>query len=242
LKDFYQIGLWGYCDGDVSNGSYNLTDCSNPKDDFSFDPLSVWGLENDSVVNELPKGYHKFSKTYKAVIGWMTIAYILAFATTILEIAVGIFSIWSRWGSCVTTVFAGLAFLFTAAASATSTAIFLVIRSGAGAILAAYGIRLFIGKHILAVTWIATFCSLVGLASWTLSVCCCAGHHSRRERHPKIVVSGNSSYNYEPLGARAVPYGPQANWLAHPSHPPAGPYPMQPLDGRANVQEPFPHG
>jgi hypothetical protein len=244
-KDFYQIGLWGYCDGYVSNGNYNLTDCSKPKSDFYFDPLSVWGLNNDSVLDKLPNGYHKFSKTYKAVIRWMSIAYILAFVTTILEIAVGIFAVWSRWSSCVTTLFAVLAFLFTTAASATSTAIFLVIRASAGAILAAYGIRLSIGKHILAATWIATLFSLVGLIFWVFSVCCCAGHphsHSKRERRSKMLVTNNTPYNYEPLSAGAMSYGPpQANWPSYPSHPVAGSYPMHPIDGRMNAQEPFRH-
>ncbi|KAJ5775181.1 uncharacterized protein N7511_000192 [Penicillium nucicola] len=240
-KDFYQIGLWGYCDGEISSGNYELTNCSQPKSVFYFDPLSVWRLKNDSVVNGLPKGYHRFSNTYKALLRWMSIAYILAFVTTILEIAIGALAILSRWGSCVTTIVAVVALLFTAAASATSTTIFVLIRSTAGPILAAYGIHLSIGKHILAATWMATFFSMIGLMYWTCSVCCCSGRDSHA-RHPKIDVTNNIPHIYEPLGAGTTSHSPpQANWPSYQTSPVTSSHPMYALDRRANAQEPFRH-
>ncbi|KAJ6131393.1 hypothetical protein N7523_001853 [Penicillium sp. IBT 18751x] len=246
LKDFYDIGLWGYCDGDITNSTSNTTSCSSPKSEYYFNPLEVWGLDNDAVKNELPDDYTKVMNIYKAVSKWMFIAYVLAFATTIVEILVGIFAICSRWGSCVTTLFAVLAFLFTTAASVTATVLFSIMKSTAGNLLNAYGIKFTMGKNMYAATWLAVAFSLAGTLFWLFSVCCCSGrspyNHRNRDRRNNGIMAEKAPYTYEPLGAGAVPYGNQ-----HPNHtsyppPPANEYPMTNTNnGRANAYEPFRH-
>ncbi|KAJ5137662.1 uncharacterized protein N7443_010047 [Penicillium atrosanguineum] len=246
LKDFYDIGLWGYCDGDITNNTSNTTSCSSPKSEYYFNPLEVWGLDNDAVKDELPDDYTKVMKIYKAVSKWMFIAYVLAFATTIVEILVGMFAICSRWGSCVTTLFAVLAFLFTTAASVTATVLFSIMDSTAGNLLDAYGIKFTMGKNMYAATWLAVVFSLAGTLFWLFSVCCCSGrspyNHRNRERRNNGITAEKAPYTYEPLGAGAVPYGNQ-----HPNHtsyPPtaANEYPMTNTNnGRANAYEPFRH-
>lgn len=104
VKDFYDIGLWGYCDGDISNGNYKTTKCSDPKAQFYFDPIDIWKLNNTGVKDLLPDGLEKGLKVYKNVSKWMFIAYIVAFAATLAELVVGLFAICSRWGSCVTSL------------------------------------------------------------------------------------------------------------------------------------------
>jgi hypothetical protein len=246
LKDFYDIGLWGYCEGDISNSTSNTTSCSNPKSEYYFNPLDVWGLDNDAVKDELPSDYTKVMKIYKAVSKWMFIAYVIAFAMTIIEIVVGIFAICSRWGSCVTTLFAVLAFLFTTAAAITSTVLFSVIKSTAGNLLKAYGITFSMGKNIYAATWLAVAFSLAGTLFWLFSVCCCSGrspyNHRNRDRGSRGITAEKAPYTYEPLGAGAVPYGNQhPNTTSYPP-PAANEYPMTNThNGRANAYEPFRH-
>lgn len=248
LKDFYDVGLWGYCDGDVTNNNYDTTWCSKPKSMFYFDPLRVWGLNNKLLKQELPSDYGKMMKIYKAVSKWMFIAYVLAFVTTAVEILVGFFAICSRWGSCVTTLFALVAFLFTTAASVTSTVLFSIMKSSAGSALAPYGIELSMGTNMYAATWLAVVFSLGALLFWTFSICCCSGrspyNHSARERRAGSgLVPEKAPYTYEPLGAGAshhTAYGHQYNT----SYPGAGPneYPMTTTNyGRQNAYEPFRH-
>ncbi|KAJ5103247.1 hypothetical protein N7532_003776 [Penicillium argentinense] len=242
LADFYSIGLWGYCQGSIENGDYKTEKCSKPKAEFYFDPLDVWGLsDNEAIKNELPDDYNKIMKVYKAVSKWMFIAYLVAFILGIVELLIGIFAICSRWGSCVTTLFAVLFFLFTAAASITSTVLFSVVDGSAGTLLKAYGITLDIGKNMLAATWIAVAFALFGVFFWTFSVCCCSGrspyNHKNRNRGGAVTAE-KAPYTYEPIGAGAQPYGSHYPAPAH--H--GGEYPMTNTHHQqSSAYEPFRH-
>lgn len=108
LKDFYSIGLWGYCEGDVKDNSFKTTFCSHPEAEFWFNPLKVWGLEKGGAQDLLSGSEKKTMDIYKNVSKWMFIAYIIAFIATCVELVVGIFAICSRWGSCVTTLVSGV--------------------------------------------------------------------------------------------------------------------------------------
>ncbi|KAJ5919802.1 hypothetical protein N7454_009637 [Penicillium verhagenii] len=247
IMEYYDIGLMGYCDGKISNSKYNTTFCSSPKAEFYFDPLSVWGLDSTSVKDELPDDYNKVMKIYKAVSKWMFIAYVIAFAATIIEILVGIFAICSRWGSCVTTLFAVIAFLFTAAASVTSTVIFSVFKGSLGTTLEAYGIKLSLGTHMLATTWLAVAFSLGATIFWLFSVCCCSGrspyNHKNRGMRGNGLTAEKAPYTYEPIGAGAVgaqPFGHHQQTSYPP--PPPNSYPMtNQQQPHASPYEPFRH-
>lgn len=111
VSDFYTVGLWGYCDGNVTDSNeYKVEECSKPKAQFYFDPLKVWNLEESGLENALPDGISKALNIYKNVSKWMFVAYIVAFVATVVELVVGVFAICSRWGSCVTTLVSGVCF------------------------------------------------------------------------------------------------------------------------------------
>lgn len=104
LKDFYQVGLWSYCEGEKKDGVEKITYCSSSKTQFWFNPVEVWGLQNTSVQNVLGDDLQKGLNTYKKVAGWMNWAFIIATILTAAEFVVGFFAIFSRWGSLVTTI------------------------------------------------------------------------------------------------------------------------------------------
>jgi hypothetical protein len=110
IKDFYDIGLWGYCDGDVTSGNYKTQNCSKPKAEFYFNPITIWQLNDTGVEDVLPDDLSKALNVYKNVSKWMFIAYIVAFVATIVELVVGLFAICSRWGSCVTSLVSAVRF------------------------------------------------------------------------------------------------------------------------------------
>ncbi|KAJ5861793.1 uncharacterized protein N7529_009103 [Penicillium soppii] len=39
IADYNNIGLLGYCEGEITNNKDNTTSCSKPEADFYFDPL-----------------------------------------------------------------------------------------------------------------------------------------------------------------------------------------------------------
>ncbi|KAJ5232289.1 hypothetical protein N7468_005245 [Penicillium chermesinum] len=243
LKDFYDIGLLGYCEGDITDNKYTVTSCSKPKAEFYFNPLTIWGLNSTTIKDELPDDYDKIINIYKNVSKWMYIAYLIAFIVTIVEIVVGFFAICSRWGSCVTTIVAFVGFLFTAAASITATVIFSVFRGSLGKTLDAYGISLSLGKNAYIATWFAVAFSLGALVFWTFSVCCCSGrspyNHKNKDRG---LIAEKAPYTYEPIGGQQ-PYGnqPYGYHTSYPPPPPGESYPMAPAHHQGEAYEPFRH-
>lgn len=204
LRDFYDIGLWGYCAGNkTSSGKYEVDYCSKPKAEFAFDPVTVWGLNTtsseDSVLSDIfPDGLQNAIKTYKKVFKWMFIAYIIAFIATALELVVGLTAICSRLGSLVTSLISGVAFLFTAAASITATAMFAVLIGVFNSDLDKYGMHATMGSHIYAATWIATVFAFCGPTFWLMSSCCCAArspYHGGNRRNR--VMAEKAPYTYE---------------------------------------------
>ena len=105
LKDFYQVGLWNYCEGDVDNkGKETITYCSPRKANFWFNPIEVWGLENHKAEEIFSKEMRDGIDTYHKVAKWIFTGYLIAIILTAAEFIVGIFAVFSRWGSLVTTV------------------------------------------------------------------------------------------------------------------------------------------
>ncbi|PTU20803.1 hypothetical protein P175DRAFT_0516440 [Aspergillus ochraceoroseus IBT 24754] len=238
IQDFYNIGVWGYCDGNItSKDDYEISNCSKPKAEFWFNPDEVWNLDTLGLDNAIPSDLQKSLKVYKKVSKWMFVAYIVAFAATALELLIGITAIFSRWGSCVTTLVSITAFLFTAAASATSTAMFAVITGVINEKLKKYGVVGSMGKHIYVATWLAVAFSLGAALFWALSSCCCSGRspYSHRDRGVRGVMAEKAPYTYEPINS---PYSsPQPGYTAPPMQ---HPHPQDPQRA-ATSYEPFRH-
>ncbi|KAL4804788.1 SUR7/PalI family-domain-containing protein [Aspergillus unguis] len=234
IPDFYNIGLFGYCEGNItSNNDYKVSNCSHPEAQFWFNPVDIWNLKSLGLENAIPDDLQDALNVYKNVSKWMCVAYIIAFAATALEILLGITAIFSRWGSCVTTLVSIAAFLFTAAASATSTAMFAVIRGVFNDKIKPYGIEGDMGSNIYAATWLATAFSLAAALFWAVSSCCCSGRSPYNHRHGRNrggITAEKAPYTYEPVGD------------AYPSpHPPFHPNTPHYNAPQATAYEPYRH-
>jgi hypothetical protein len=105
LKDFYQVGLWNYCEGDTDDkGKETITYCSPRKANFWFNPVDVWELKHHKAEDIFNDEMNDALKTYEKIAKWMFTAYLIAIILTAVEFVVGIFAIFSRWGSLVTTI------------------------------------------------------------------------------------------------------------------------------------------
>ncbi|OJJ46925.1 hypothetical protein ASPZODRAFT_1854276 [Penicilliopsis zonata CBS 506.65] len=246
LKDFYSIGLWGYCDGSISNGTYNTTACTSPKAEFYFNPITVWGLNSSSSTEDvLPSSLTKAIKVYRDVSKWMFVAYIIAFCATLAEIVLGVFAICSRWGSCVVTLVSSVSLLFTTAASVTATALFATLTGTFNSALKDYGITGSMGKHIYIATWLAVAFSLAASLFWSFSTCCCSGRSPYSHRDGRNTRGGitaeKAPYTYEPIDHQAHPAAVNPNT----AYPPAATTSYgrsAPVNNtRSNAYEPFRH-
>ncbi|PNP56366.1 hypothetical protein THARTR1_03522 [Trichoderma harzianum] len=197
LRDFYNIGLFGYCSGDKEHNEFTVDFCSKPKGSFWFNPLEVWHLNISGVPDLLPKHLQSELKTYQKVSHWMFVSYVLAFATTCLQLLVGFSAIFSRIGSLATTVVAVVATIFMFAASITSTALFVVLTGVFNSSLKDYGVNAHLGGNLFAASWLAAALSLASSVLWLFSSCCCSGRSETRRSSPQ------GSYEKVDMGAGA---------------------------------------
>jgi hypothetical protein len=98
LKDFYQVGLFSYCEGDkdATTGKEKITHCSARKFQFHFNPMEVWGMQNTSVQNVLGDKFDKGMNAYGKAAGWMNWAFVITLVLTAVEFVVGFFAIFVR--------------------------------------------------------------------------------------------------------------------------------------------------
>ena len=118
LRDVYQVYLWGYCVGDVDaveddtgnetgegeeeeEKQVSITRCSDPEAAFAFDPVEVWGLENnvsdtaadaldEAAQKLLPEAVTEGLDIYITVSKVVFVAYIVAISTTALACLLGL--------------------------------------------------------------------------------------------------------------------------------------------------------
>ncbi|KAF2653949.1 hypothetical protein K491DRAFT_495259 [Lophiostoma macrostomum CBS 122681] len=213
LKDFYQVGLFGYCSGTIDDKTKKETVefCSPRKTGFYFDPIEVWGLNNTSVQVAFPKEMTDGLNAYRKVAKWMFAAYATALGFTAGTILVGISALFSRWGSLITTIVQTLQCLFFFGAATTSTAVYASLVGVFETVMKQYNIHSGLGKNMLIVVWFGVALSLAANLFWTISICCCSGASA----HKKTVVE-KTPYTYERV---ASPYLGASGNNSHQMHP-----------------------
>ncbi|KAF2271111.1 hypothetical protein CC78DRAFT_11796 [Lojkania enalia] len=210
LMDFYKVGLWNYCEGETDDkDKETVTRCSERKANYWFNPIDEWDLEGTAVQKIFSdKDFKDGLDAYKKVSKWMFTAYIIALCLTIAEIIVGIFAIFSRWGSLATTIVSSAQTVFIMAAAITSTALYASLVAIFESFFKPYNIKASLGSKMLAVLWLGVAFSIASGFFWLISVCCCSG----KSPHKKVVVE-KTPYTYERV---ASPYlGASGNNNAH---------------------------
>jgi len=150
----------------------------------------------------------------KAISTTMIAMFCMAIAATVVTFFIGWFGLLSRWGSCVTTIFADVAFLFALAAGGTATALYYTLTAGFNKGLQDFGAGATVNKRTFTILWLGIGLSFLACLFWMLSTCCCSG------RSRKIMGGDNRSRSYEkapytyeraPLTSQASAPGTQAS-------------------------------
>ena len=251
VKDFYHISLWNYCSGDFQkNGSGSVSDhvtyCSPHTNEFWFNPVDVWGLNNTGIDQLFSKELRDGLSTYKAVAKWMFVAYIVALISTIVEILVGILALFSRLGSLATTIVSAISSVFFLAFALTSTILYAVLMGTFNDALKKYDIHGSLGHSIYVTIWIGVAFSLASGLFWLFSSCCCSGRSDRIKGYGDGAARRNfrdqqGPYQYErvesPLrGGQA----PQKGYQAGPGYQ-APHMPLNNVGNGGTAYEPFRH-
>ena len=213
IKDFYHVSLWNYCSGDFSTNSTGgvhdrVTYCSPRQNQFWFNPVEVWGLNNTGVDQFISDELRNGLDTYKTVAKWMFICYLVALIATVVEILVGFLALFSRLGSLVTTIVSTVSSLFIIAFALTATILYSTLAGIFNTALNKYNIRGSLGRNIYVAIWLGVAFSCAAGLFWLFSSCCCSGRSDRIKGYDN---NGKSSgrgfraketpYNYERMGS-----------------------------------------
>lgn len=175
LHDFYQPGLWGYCEGYDNEG---ITFCSTPQSYYWFNIVQV-------ILDELLSGATiALPSTLTEILNILKICSHIMFAFflvgTILAFVMVFLSpvaIFSRWVSLPMAFLSAMTFFLILAGSVIASVISFVFKYAATAqstlnIHASVGIRMFVFM------WIATGFAFIGFVLHAGMGCCCT---SRRD-------------------------------------------------------------
>lgn len=196
LHDFYQVGLWNYCEGYMNEG---ITHCSESKTLYWFNPVKI-------IVNQLLAGASIALPTevtdifdlVQTASAWMFACFLVGTCLTLLCVFIcplG-FSKTPRWQhkarriflrQLPVTILAFLAALFTTVATVIATVMYIIFRN-TFADAADLNIEARIGTEMFAFMWIATGFNLIGFIiqiGTCCGVCCCTGRRKaeRISRH-----------------------------------------------------------
>ncbi|KAI9678102.1 MAG: hypothetical protein M1817_006046 [Caeruleum heppii] len=175
LHDFYQVGLWNFCEGYASEG---VTSCASPRAGYAFNPVDI--ILDELLAGAtiaLPGEITKPLAIARTASRWMFGLFMTGTVLTFVSLLVTPFSLYTRWNTLLVSVLTFLAAFTTTAASIVATALFVIFRNvfsnatevNIGATL---GVKMFI------IMWIGCGCTITGWLIQMGMLCCCA---SRRD-------------------------------------------------------------
>jgi len=208
------VALWSYC-AQTLNTTTNHTsqNCSSPKSEFWFDPFTIWNLNDTSAESAINSTTLTDAlKTYKTASRWTFVLYLLAAISTVVEILFGVVAIFSRIGSCCTTIISSFSTLTIVLASILATVMWSVLTAAFNHELKKFGLSASVSGKMLAVSWLAAVFSIASGFFWMISICCCGdthrSHFGRNDRQPRHLddmeklppVNNNGPYQQVPVG------------------------------------------
>jgi hypothetical protein len=205
LHDFYTSYMWNYCSGNVTDNKWTTEQCEKPKTGYTFDVENIIAQEGKKEVT-FPDSVKKVQRAVNVVSKFMVACYVLGAVATGVTFIVGWFGLLSRWGSCVTTIFADIAFGFLLVASICATVLAYSLKGAFNKAFDSFGVDATVGNSWISTTWIATAFAFAASVFWMMSMCCCSGRASRvmgdREGKRAMKVE-RTPYTYERV---ASPY------------------------------------
>ncbi|PWY81849.1 hypothetical protein BO70DRAFT_40745 [Aspergillus heteromorphus CBS 117.55] len=206
LHDFYQVGLWNFCEGYQDQG---ITHCSTPKPLYWFNPVEIILSELLSGATiALPANITSALKIARIASHWMFGLFITATVLTFILVFLSPLAVSSRPPQTIsadpavnqshpqhrrrTFVFLrALPFLlltfitalFTIVASAVATVMFIIFRNVFTSSSYDLNIGAWIGTRMMVFMWIASGFNLIAFILQLGSCCasCCGGRKARKQ-------------------------------------------------------------
>lgn len=192
LHDFYQVGLWNFCEGYNGQG---ITQCSAPKTLWWFNPVEILQSEllaGASSKSEgcllcavqmltkqvaLPAQVTQILDLIREISHFMFALFLVGACLSTVMIFVVPLAVYSRWVSLPVMIFTFLAALCTTVATVIATAMFIIMRNAVTSVTQ-LNIGADLGIQMFVFMWIAAGASILAWIIQLGECCCCA---SRRD-------------------------------------------------------------
>ncbi|KAI2603900.1 SUR7/PalI family-domain-containing protein [Hypoxylon fragiforme] len=200
IDNVYDFTLWNYCTT-PQNGSEKT--CTKAKFNWAEEDLSTEWVDkfNERLGGNItvPEDIENGLSTFKTLLKWTEVVYIIAMIGLGLELAMGLFTACSRAISCLVWVISGVATLAVIAAAAMMTALAMVVVGIVKAATSQYGGDASYNKNYLACVWVGAAFAVAASLFWMFSACCCKSEH----RPYKRGVNGSEGEKFIPTGSYA---------------------------------------
>ncbi|KAI0400246.1 SUR7/PalI family-domain-containing protein [Xylaria palmicola] len=177
LHDYYQVGLWNFCEGYQSEG---ITYCSKSSSSFWFNPVEI-------LLNELLYGASiALPSEVNDILNILRIASHIMFGfflgSAVLNGILLVSSpcvLYSRWWSLPAGILAGLSTILVIVAAGLGTAIALVFQAALNS-QPDLGVSASVGTQMLVFEWVAAGFTLLAFIMHAGLGCCCTSRRDMR--------------------------------------------------------------
>ncbi|KAE8453081.1 hypothetical protein EG329_012268 [Mollisiaceae sp. DMI_Dod_QoI] len=210
LHDFYQVGLWNFCEGYDNEG---ITFCSKPKALYWFNPVDV--LLNELLSGAtiaLPAQINNILNLIKIASHVMFGFFLTGICMSFVSIFLAPITLYSRWWSLPLAIWAFIAALVTTAATIIGTVMSIIFKNVATS-QAGLNIGADIGVDMFAFMWIASAFSIFGWLAHLCLCCCCA---SRRDIRTGRKKGRQSAYGDSSSDEKKRPLPERRRWAKMP--------------------------
>lgn len=175
LHDFYQVGLWNFCEG----YGEEITYCSKPKTLYWFNPIEI--LLNELLAGAtiaIPSDITDALRLVRIASHCQFGFFIVSLPLSLLSVLLSPFTPRSRLLTLPIALLCFLCAFTTTIATVLATALWTIFRNVVESAGAQVNISATFGNEMLAFMWIAAGSSLIGAVIMLGECCCC---RSRRD-------------------------------------------------------------
>ncbi|SLM40952.1 Actin cortical patch SUR7/pH-response regulator PalI [Lasallia pustulata] len=154
LHDFYQVGLWNFCEGYYGQG---ITDCSKPRTLYWFNPVQI--ILDELLAGAtiaLPANIVSALTLVRVVSHWMFGLFLTGACTAFVSVFLTPLSIYSRLLTLPIAVLAFVSALATTVATVIATVMFVIFKNVLANAAAEINIGAALGTKMFVFMWIAS--------------------------------------------------------------------------------------
>ncbi|KAL8687241.1 MAG: hypothetical protein Q9218_006530 [Villophora microphyllina] len=203
LHDFYQVGLWNFCEGYGNE----ITSCSKPRTMYWFNPIEI--ILNELLAGAtiaLPSNITDALKLVRLASHWMFALFLTGACLTVPSILLTPLSIYTRWASLPLTILTFLTAFTITAATVIASAMFIIFKKALQSATDTVNIEAELGTTMFVFMWIAAAPAILGWLIQFGECCCCASERdvrtgrrkgSRKTRRPVEPGAGDGAADGE---------------------------------------------